>query len=138
MLGVGLDGFHNEIQPVCAVDFAGDAVIVSRLDVAAGLGEVMQPVDSTGGIVTHHEHRESAVAALVAVKQDEVIGAEVEHTETSETSGKTEREPASGESQSDPAREAVPVCGSAVVELPGGLLRARDIVTARRLAREKR
>jgi hypothetical protein len=79
MLGVRLDGLHYEIQPVGAVDFASYAVIAALLQMGGGAGEVMQPVDSTGGIVTHHEHRESAVAILVAVKQDEVIGAEVKH-----------------------------------------------------------
>jgi hypothetical protein len=83
VLGVGLDGFDYEIQPVGAVDFAGDAVIVSVLDVAAGFREVMQPVDSASGIVAHHEHRVPSVAVFVAVKQNEVIRAEVEHGRTS-------------------------------------------------------
>lgn len=91
MLGVRLDRFQNEVQPVRAVDLAGDAVIVSMLDVAAGLREVMQPVNPSSGIVTHHEHRESTIAVLVAVKQDEMIRAEVKHCNCG--GNKTEREP---------------------------------------------
>ena len=40
-------GYHFGEHGAALVLNAGDAVIVSMLDVAAGLGEVMQPVDST-------------------------------------------------------------------------------------------
>jgi hypothetical protein len=81
MLGVGLDGFDYEIQPVGAVDFAKDAVGLIGQD-ALGFGEVIQAVEAVGIEVFHDEHR--ALATFRAGEQRQVISAEVKHEKSSQ------------------------------------------------------
>jgi hypothetical protein len=76
VFGIPLDGLDDEIQFIGAIHFSGDAVIVSWDDVLS-LREVMQPIDSPCGVVSHEE--DNTVAAFEALEQGEMIGAEVEH-----------------------------------------------------------
>lgn len=76
MLGVGLDRFDYEIQAIGTVDLAGDAVGLTRLH-ANGLGEVMEPIDALRVAIKDEQHR--AGAMLRPLKQEQMIGAEVEH-----------------------------------------------------------
>lgn len=85
MFGISLDGLDDEIQFVGAIHFSGDAVVVSWDDLLS-LGEVMQPIDSPGGVVSHE--KDNTVAAFEALEQDQMIGAEVKHKEK-----RKEREP---------------------------------------------
>ena len=73
---VRLDGLDYEIEVVGAIDFPEDAVVFAwRND--SGFGEVIQPVNSSGGVVFHDEH--NTAFAFRPREQDEMIGAEVEH-----------------------------------------------------------
>jgi hypothetical protein len=101
MFRVPLDGLDYEVEFVCAVDLAGDAVVAMRRDLAS-FREVVQAIDSSCGVVSHEKHETGAVFG--PGYESEMIGAEVEHD--------VRREP------EDPA----PI-GSAVEGLPGGLLR---------------
>jgi hypothetical protein len=76
VFGISLDGLDDEIQFVGAIHFSGNAVVVSWDDVLS-LGEVVQPKDSPGGVVSHE--KDNTVAAFEALEQGEVIGAEVKH-----------------------------------------------------------
>jgi hypothetical protein len=76
VLGVGLDGFDYEIQLIGAVDLAGYAVGLAWLQVD-GLGEVMKPIDALRVAIKDEQHR--AGAMLRPLKQEKMIGAEVEH-----------------------------------------------------------
>ena len=76
MFVVRLDRLDDEIEFVGAVDLPGDAVVfVWRND--SGFGEVIQPVNPSGGVVFHDEH--NTAFAFRPREQDEMIGAEVEH-----------------------------------------------------------
>jgi len=112
---VRLDGLDDEIEFIGAVDFPGHALILAWRD-DLGFGEVVQPIDPSCRVISHDEHNTGT--ALRPREQEQMIGAEVEHR------GK---EPESG------SRSAPAPMGSADEGLPGGLLRSRDIATARRL-----
>ena len=71
-----------------------------------GFGEVVQAVDPAGGVVLHEEHDTGAV--FHTRKQEQMIGAEVEHKEGNQRAGVVAPAPV----------------GSAVEGLPDGLLRA--------------
>ena len=101
---IPLDGLDDELQLIGAVYFSGDAVVVSWDDVLS-LGEVVPPINSPCRVVSHEE--DHTVAALEALEQGEMIGAEVAHREK-----RKEREP-------PPPLLMI----SAVVELAAGLLR---------------
>ena len=76
MLGVGPDRFDHQIEFIGAIDFARHAVGLARREVV-GFGEVMHPIDTLGVAVKHQQHRAGPV--LLPRKQEEMIGAEVEH-----------------------------------------------------------
>ena len=52
MFRVPLDGLDYEVEFVCAVDLAGDAVVAMRRDLAS-FREVVQAIDSSCGVVSH-------------------------------------------------------------------------------------
>ena len=76
MLGVGPDRFDHQVKFIGAVDFARHAIGLARHEVV-GLGEVMQPIDTLRVVVEQQQHRARPV--LLPRKQEQVIGAEVEH-----------------------------------------------------------
>ena len=76
MFGVRLDGLHNQVEFVGAVDLARYAVIAMRRDLL-GFRKVMQAVDPVRGVIFHEEH--GAGAVLGPGDQDEMIGAEIKH-----------------------------------------------------------
>ena len=76
MLGVGSDRFDHQVEFIGAIDFARHAIGLARHEVV-GLGEVMQPIDTLGVAVEQQQHRTRPV--LLPRKQEQVIGAEVEH-----------------------------------------------------------
>src|SRR5919109_4803212 len=77
VFGIGLDGLDHQVQFVGAVDFPGHAVILVWRD-ELGFGEVMQPVNPAGRVISHNEH--STTAIFRPREQEQMIGAEVEHT----------------------------------------------------------
>ena len=76
MLGVGPNRFDHQVEFIGAVDFARHAIGLARHEVV-GFGEVMQAIDALGVAVEQQQHRTRPV--LLPRKQEQVIGAEVEH-----------------------------------------------------------
>ena len=76
MLGVGSDRFDHQVEFIGAIDFARHAIGLARHEVV-GLGEVMQSINTLGVAVEQEQHRTRPV--LLPRKQEQVIGAEVEH-----------------------------------------------------------
>ena len=120
MLGVGLDRFDYEIQAIGAVDLAGDAVGLARLH-ANGLGEVMEPIDALRVAIKDEQHR--AGAMLRPLKQEEMIGAEVEHKRAK-----------AGTSQGSPRPSSAPLRGYPADSSVTGYRTARRMLSARRSA----
>ena len=104
MLGVRFDGLDHQIEFVGAVDFPKDAVVLAwRKDL--GFGEVVQPINAAGRVISHQEHGTASV--FRAGNKQQMVGAEVEHRRANLRAG----------------AEAPAPIGSAVEGLPGGLLR---------------
>jgi hypothetical protein len=76
VLGVGRDGFDDQVEFIGAVDFARHAVGLARHKVV-GLGEVMQAIDTLGVAVEQQQHRTRPI--LFPREQEQMIGSEVEH-----------------------------------------------------------
>ena len=103
MLGVWLDGLDHQVEFVGTVDLPRNAIVLARCG-RLGFGEVMQPINAVGRVVSHDQNRTGAV--FHPREQEQVIGAEVEHREEDLRAG---------------AGTPAPI-GSAVEGLPGGLL----------------
>ena len=108
MLGVGSDRFDHQVEFIGAVDFARHAIGLARHEVV-GFGEVMQSINTLGVAVEQQQHRTRPV--LLPRKQEQMIGAEVEHGGKDGTGV-----------EGTPAPWAAPLRGS-----PAGLLRLRAI-----------
>jgi len=78
VFGVPPDRLDNQVEFVRAVDLSRHAVIVVCRD-DLGFGEVVEAVNPAGGVVLHEEHDTGGV--FHTRKQEQVIGAEVEHME---------------------------------------------------------
>jgi hypothetical protein len=104
MLGVGLDRFDYEKQAIGTVDLAGDAVGLSRLH-ANGLGEVMEPIDALRVAIKDEQHR--AGAMLRPLKQEQMIGAEVEHKRAKARTSQRSPRPSSAPLRGYPADSSV-------------------------------
>ena len=76
VLGIRLDGLDDEVEFVGTVDLPRHAVILARCG-CVGFGEVMQPINATGRVVSHEQNGTGAV--FHPREQEQVIGAEVEH-----------------------------------------------------------
>ena len=76
MFRVHLDGLHNQVEFVRAIDLARHAVVLVWRDLE-GSGEVVQAVDPARGVVSHEEHDTGAV--FRPRYESEMIGAEVKH-----------------------------------------------------------
>ena len=103
VLGVRLDGLEDQIEFVGAVNLPGHAVVLARRE-DVGLGEVVQPINAAGRVISQDQHGTGAV--FRPREQEQMIGAEVKHGG-----------PRAG------AAAPAPI-GSAVEGLPGGLLRS--------------
>jgi hypothetical protein len=76
MFRVRLDGLHDQVEFVGAVDLARYAVIAVRRDLL-GFGEVIQAIDPVRGVISHNKHDTGAV--FRPRDQGKMIGAEVKH-----------------------------------------------------------
>lgn len=76
MLGVEVDRFDHEVEPVGAVDFASYAVGHSGPD-ELGFGEVIEPVDTPRVAILEQERRVRRI--FRPREQEQMVGAEVEH-----------------------------------------------------------
>ena len=76
MLGVGFDGFQDQIEFIGTVDFAGHRVKAVGLQ-AKRFREVIQSIGPMSGMVTHDENR--TLCGNLTVKESEMIGTKVEH-----------------------------------------------------------
>lgn len=104
MLGVGLDRFDYEIQLIGAVDLAGDAVGLAWLQ-SNGFSEVMKPVEALRVAIKDEQHR--AGAMLGPLKQEEMIGAEVEHKRAKARTSQGSPRPSSAPLRGYPADSSV-------------------------------
>ena len=103
MLGVWLDGLDHQVEFVGTVDLPRNAIVLARCG-RLGFGEVMQPINAVGRVISHEQNSTGAV--FHPREQKQVIGAEVEYR---------------GENLSAGTGVLAPI-GSAVEGLPGGLL----------------
>jgi hypothetical protein len=76
VLGVGPNRFVHQVEFIGAVDFARHAIGLASHEVV-GFGKVMQAIDTLGVAVEQQQHRTRPV--LRPRKQEQMIGAEVEH-----------------------------------------------------------
>jgi len=88
VFAVQLDRLNNQIKGVHAVDLACHA-IGTAWDGAKAFGEVKQTIDTTGVAIEHEQQRARGV--FCPREQEQVIGAEVEHSGGRKT--RQEREP---------------------------------------------
>ena len=56
MLGVGPDGFDDQVKLIGAVDLARHTIGLARPEVV-GFGEVMQTIDALGVAIQQQQHR---------------------------------------------------------------------------------
>jgi hypothetical protein len=104
VLGVCLDRLDYQVEFVGAVDLPRNAIVLARCG-RLGFSEVIKPINAACRVVSHEQNDTGAI--FRPRKQEQVIGAEVEHR---------------GEDQRAGAGAPAPI-GSAVEGLPGGLLR---------------
>jgi hypothetical protein len=88
VFGVQLDRFDNQVEGVHAVDLACHA-IGTAWNGAEAFGEVEQTINTPGIAIQHEQH--CARAVFCPREQEQVIGAEVEHSGGRKT--RQEREP---------------------------------------------
>ena len=103
VLGVRLDGLDHQVEFIGAIDLSRNAVVLTRCG-SVGFSEVMQPINTVCGVISHEQDGTGAV--FHPQEQEQVIGAEVEHCGRGRRAG----------------AEAPAPIGSAVEGLPGGLL----------------
>ena len=103
VLGVWFDGLDHQVEFVGTVDPPRNAIVLARCG-RLGFGEVMQPINAAGRVISHEQN--GTGAEFRPREQEQVIGAEVEHR---------------GENLRAGAAAPAPI-GSAVEGLPGGLL----------------
>ena len=76
MFGVGPDRFNHQVKFIGAIDFARHTIGLARHEVV-DFAEVMQAINTLRVAVDEQQHRTRPV--LLPRKQEQVIGAEVEH-----------------------------------------------------------